>query len=488
MTIPWRPSASGAGLLLALSWSLPAYALPTGPAAFCGVYPEAPVCAGEVPCALCHTTPPARNPYGAEVSAALAPELPRPLDPGDFAAALEPALRAVEATDADGDGSTNLDEILGGTWPGDPASVPGPGGEDCTGRENAPSPNPCGPDLAYTLRKLTLDVCGRSPTRAEREAFAASDPEIALADTLSRCLDTEHWRGRDGIVWQLAHPKIEPIASIKSGEDEGDIPLADYLDDYSLFVYTQTDDRDARELLIAQYLVDRTDGPTTVYTPAERSPVQDLTARGFDVAQLVDTSRRAGMLTTRWFLMSNTMFTGLPRTTAAQAYRAYLGFDLAKLEGLYDVPGEPVDFDSKGVTDPECAQCHATLDPLSYPFSRYSGIGGERPGAFPYSYVANRPQRFTHVDGDRFADTPESGWLLGQPVSDLVEWAQVAANSDAFARAIVLDYWRHFMGREPVPSEQATFTDLVRRFRTTHQYRVEAMIADLVSTEAYRVP
>ncbi|MEL6183402.1 MAG: hypothetical protein AAFU79_02175, partial [Myxococcota bacterium] len=467
MNVPWRPSASGGALLLALAWSPSALALPTGPGAFCAVYPDAPVCAGGAPCTLCHTTPPARNPYGAEVSAALSPDLTRPLEPTAFAAALEPALRAVEASDADGDGSANLDEILAGTWPGDPESVPDTGGGDCTGAEDAPSPNPCAPDLVYTLRKLTLDVCGRSPTRAERADFAASDPEIFLADTLARCLDTEHWRGRDGVVWSLAHPKIKPIASIKSGEGAGDIPLADYLDDYSLFVYTQTDDRDARELLLAQYLVDRTDGATTEYTRVERGAFQDVTTRGFNVAQLVDTNRRAGMMTMRWFLMSNTMFTGLPRTTAAQAYRAYLGMDIAKLEGLNDVPGEPADYDAKGVKDPECAQCHATLDPLTYPFSRYSGIGGEQPGALPYSYLANRPTRFTHVDGPDMANTPEAGWLLGEPVANLMEWAEVAANSEAFARAIVLDYWRHFIGRDPVPTEQATFTDLVRRFRTT---------------------
>lgn len=37
------------------------------------------------------------------------------------------------------------------------------------------------------------------------------------------------------------------------------------------------------------------------------------------------------MLTTRWFLAKNTMVTPIPRTTAAQAYRAYLGYDIAKM-------------------------------------------------------------------------------------------------------------------------------------------------------------
>ena len=35
---------------------------------------------------------------------------------------------------------------------------------------------------------------------------------------------------------------------------------------------------------------------------------------------------------------------------------------------------------AKGVTVDECAVCHSTLDPLTYPFSRYEGIGGESSG------------------------------------------------------------------------------------------------------------
>ena len=465
-----------------------AFAFPVAPAEFCVVYPEAPVCAGSGPdCALCHTIPPTRNVYGASISAALLPGTPRPLSSDDFVAGLEAALTSVETLDADGDGASNLDEILAGTLPADAASVPATG--DCPTPAQQLGWDPCGPDLPYTFKKLTLDACGRSPTRDERAAFeAATDREAYLVEVLDRCLDSEFWRAKDGVLWNLANRKIRPTQSIKSGDGAGDIPLADYYDDYNFFVYTQTDDRDARDLLTATYQVSRTDGPTTSYTPYTRSPIEDVIARGFDVAQAVEIDRRAGMLTMRWFLMSNTMFTALPRTTAAQAYRAFLGYDIARLEGLYDVAGEPADFDNKGVQAPECARCHSTLDPLTYPFAYYSGIGGERPGTLPYSYIDDRPERFTYVDGDRVADTPEAGALFGQPVQDLLQWARVAADSDAFARATVLDYWRLFMGDDPTPSQQAEFTRLWQDFKTTHQYRVERMLHALVRTEAYRVP
>jgi hypothetical protein len=53
---------------------------------------------------------------------------------------------------------------------------------------------------------------------------------------------------------------------------------------------------------------------------------------------------------------------------------SYLGLDIAKQEGLYSVASEPQDYDAKGVTAKECAACHATLDPLTYPFRNYNGI------------------------------------------------------------------------------------------------------------------
>lgn len=476
------------GAVCALSPRL-AVALPSAPTAFCGVYPDAPACSSGAPdCTLCHTVPPARNAFGADLEAALAPGIPRPLDASSFAAALPEALAAIEGHDPDGDGASNLDEILAGTLPADASSLPAVG--DCPKEGEDLGWNPCAPDLAFTLKKISLDFCGRSPSPDERASFAAAtDKEAFLTQRLDACLDSESWGGRDGVVWRLAHRKIKPLASIKSGEDDaGDIPLADYLDDYNFFVYVNTDDRDVRDLLTATYYVERQDGPPTVYAPFTRTPAQDFARRGYMGAQPVPIEKRAGMITMRWFQMSNTMFTGLPRTTAAQAYRAYLGYDIAKLEGLFPVPGEPQDFDNKGVTEPECAQCHSTLDPLTYPFSRYSGIGGESPRATPYSYVEDRPERFTHVEGERFAQTPETGWLFGQPVRDLVEWGQVAANSDAFARATVLDYWRLLLGKDPTPAEQAQLDKLWQDLKNVHQYRIERMLHDLVKTEAYRVP
>ncbi len=501
-----RPAVANAVIIGAVAWAWlgprAADARPPGPEVFCSVYGDAPLCVAARPsCTLCHTSPPARNAFGVQLAAALAPDIARPLDDAAFAEALPEALRLIEALDADGDGIANGAEITAGTDADDPGSVPAM--LDCAAvavdDAEALRFNVCDYDGGYALYKVHMDVCGAPPSRqAMRGIAGSSDPRAAVREALADCVSSGYWRGRDGVLWNMANRKIVPDASIKSGEDAGDIPLADYEDDYNLFVYTQIDGRDARELLTADYFVARQDPPstgdsnaTTVYTPFRRSIFEDLDIRGEQVAQLVSIDRRAGMLTTRWFLSNFVMFTAIPRTAAAQAYRSYLGYDIAQMEGLQPIANEPEDYDVKGVGEPACAECHATLDPMTYPFAMYEGLGGgneEDGDPIPGIYNPLRLERFIDVDGPRVLEVPESGWLLGQEVADLREWGTVAASSDAFARATVADYWRVFFGEDPRPDEVAEFTWLWQRFADEHNYSVDAMLADLVTTEAYGVP
>jgi hypothetical protein len=474
-------AAAIAALTLAAS---EAGARPVAPAAFCATYPDAPACAsGAVDCTTCHTVPPAFNPYGRAVSGALLAGEPRPLDDARFLAGLPAALAAIEGADADGDGASNRDEILAGSVPSDAASAPGGAGCASEGAAEAAAAagyDVCRYDARYVFRKVSLDFCGRTPTREEVASFDAAPAEArasidALLDT---CLRSPYWRGQDGAVWNLANKKIRPLQTLKAGEGAGPIPLADYFDDYAFFVYTQVENHDARDLLVGQYFVDRVPSDPTAY--AVRDPAKPGNER-------VPEARRAGMLTHRWFLVVNTMFTAVPRTTAAQAYRAYLGLDIAKQEGLSPVEGEPRDFDAKGVQAAECAGCHSTLDPLAYPFSRYEGLGGGVQG-FANAYRPERMTRFVDTDGPAVVDTPEAGVLFGQPVADLLAWSRVAADSDAFAKAMVLDYWKLLFGEAPRPDEAPEFAELWGRFKTVHAYGVERMLHDLVATEAYGVP
>ena len=496
------------------------WAKPSAPSIFCDEFSDTPMCSsGTVACDLCHTAAPARNLYGESLALHLLITIPLPHSEEDFVSGLPEALDATSEFDADNDGFSNLEEIVAGSHPARADSVPAQGGCDDESLQWARAPenvwNVCEYDPVYAFKKVYLDFCGRSASFVEVETLRAAEDgwRDVMTAALTGCMQTDFWQGKEGVVWNLANDKIRPAASIKSGEDGGPIPLGDYYDDYNLFVYTHTGDRDVRESLTAEYFVEReeNDDEPDTFTRFTRPPLLDFNVRGFDEAQLAEIDTRAGLLTSRWFLVNFTMFTSIPRTTAAQAYRAYLGFDISKMQGLTPVDEPLIDYDNKGVTEPECAICHTTLDPLTYPFSRYDGLGGglgaflgdptgamQAPESFVgpdgrlnltfASYTADRLSRFPIVDGELVAETPEAGVLLGQPVSNLREWAQVAANSEPFAQNIVRDYWQLLIGREPAPEEFTIFETLWKDLMGDNNYRVEAMLQALVLSEAYGVP
>jgi hypothetical protein len=476
MSVRLWPLAAAVGLLCAGG----AFAKPVGPSNFCLKYPTAPTCVGGQPaCIYCHTAPPTLNDYGTALSAKMAPSAPRPLSDADYATALPGALSQVEALDSDGDGVSNLVEIQKGTFPGDKKSFPND--IPCAGGAN-PAYAVCKYDYRYVFRKLVLDFCGASPTYAQMESFVTlTDAAKAntLDSTLDFCLASEFWRGKNGQLWQLAHRKIRPVGSLHASpmtpkEEEGLAPLADYYDDYALYSYSQLDDHDAREVLTANFFVSRTPpGMPTVYTKVTALPIQ-----------AVDLPHRAGNLTSAWTLAYNVMFTALPRNAASQAYRGYLGLDIAKQEGLYAIPGEPKDYDGKGVTQALCTQCHATLDPLSYPFRNYNGLTGPN----FVSYVPMRIETKFANEAPNITQIPENGFIFGQPVNSVVEWAQVAANSDAFLVATVNDYWKLLLGRPPLPEENAEFVSLWKRLKSPNNYSVKKMLHELIRTEAYGAP
>lgn len=459
---------------------LAAWAKPPAPAVFCNTYPTAPACVGGLPaCTYCHTAAPQRNVYGAAIESWLAPGAPRPLSDADFATALPGALAAVESMDTDGDAVSNLTEITRGTFPSDARSFPND--IPCAGNNN-PQFKVCQYDFRYVYKKLLLDFCGASPTYAQMQQFLALATDdlrrTFLDQELDRCLGTEFWRGKNGILWRLAHPKIRPVGSLKAGpEDQGQIPLADYYDDYNMFAWAHTDDHDVRDVLTATFYVARSGGGATptVYTQVQTLPIQ-----------AVDATHRAGNITTAWTLVYFVMFTALPRNAASQMYRAYLGLDIAKQEGLYSVANEPRDYDAKGVQQQACAACHATLDPLSYPFRNFNGLtGGQSSFA---RYVPNRIETFFNGQAPMITQIPETGAIFGQPVTSVVQWAQVAANSDQFLVATTTDYWKLLMGHPPKPEENAEFVSLWRGLKMTHNYRVKGMLHDLIRTEAYGAP
>lgn len=476
--------------LLAIGVSAPAAdAKPPAPEAFCKTYPSSQACqTGFADCTTCHTIAPARNSFGQMLADRIQPGVARPLSDQDFLSALPGALKQVEELDADGDGFSNIVELLGGSLMASAESAPV--STACTAEQakhaSASGWNTCAFDAEYAFKKVHMDFCGRSPTRTEMIDFrkVRSDEtksRARIGEVLNQCLASAHWIGKDGVVWNLANAKIRPAHTVKSGNDAGPVPLGDYDDDYNLFVWANSGDRDVRDLLLAQYFVKRvSDNPVTL----EKISEEELAKRDRGTKQPVPVEKRAGMITTRWFSAVHTMFTAIPRTTAAQAYRAYLGFDIAKMQGLQPVPHEPVDYDAKGVGAPQCAACHSTLDPMAYAFTRYNGISGG------YSYDEKRLEGYVKVDGPRVKDAPKSAVILGQPAADLVEMAKIAANSDAFARKVVYDYWKLLVGREPTIQDQAEYNRLWQQLKapTEFNYRVDKLLHALVLTNAYGRP
>lgn len=460
--------------LLTLLVSAGASALPTAPRAVCAndeLIGDVAACSGALPsCVLCHAGAPQLNDFGTAVADALYNNSAYDFD--NFDEHIASAVASINGADTDGDGLTNLEELVLGTMPGDVSShytaPAAPAGKTNT------TYNVGSRDALFAYRRVVSSFCGRSPTFDEVSAFRAlsddSAREGALHDALDSCVATDYWRNE--ALHRLADAKIRPLQSI--GFD-GLIPLADYDYDYRLFSHIMSGDRDVRDLLRATYHIDEDGNVVDGVIPR---PEGSLLETG---GQPLEIEHRAGMLTTQWFLMNHTMFSALPRTTAAQAYRAYLGLDIARGEGIHPVEGEPLDVDDRSVRAAECAVCHSTLDPLSYAFSYYNGIAGRRGGTAVTGLYD--PQRVTW---------PEDSMMFGIPVATLPEWARVASEQDAFFATVARTLWIGAFGHRPGPGDRVEFEalwhDLKQRADDGDVPRAEDLLHALIDTDAFRVP
>lgn len=482
----WGVAAMLVGALLVWQWKPArlASARPSAPATFCGVYADSPLCTqGQSECKTCHTaTPPGLNLFGGQVKEAMGGD-GKPLTHEAFTSGLKTALKKIEGMDADGDGVSNLKEIQAGYSPGDASVKPSDTVTACE-----PGQSGCGYDYAHAYKKVSQDFCGQMISYDQLEKFKAlDDKKGAIKDLLNQCLDSEFWLGKNGAVWRVAHPKILATTYAKAGDDGGLFPVADYYLDYSLFTYAHTDNRDARLVLTAQYFVHfkKQDGKTSYYK-LDKDPKTNYVGNS-SIYGIVPKEKRAGLLTSPWTLGLITMFSVIPRATAAQMYRAYLGKDIAKREGLYVVKNEPADYDNKNVRANGCIGCHQTLDAMAYPFSRYNGVSAQAGKLL--SYLPNRMKGFERTEGPRILLVPEAGVLLQKRVRNLLEWAQVAANSDEYAQSIVKDYWKLLIGGEPTfPKERKVYEKLWKDLKSVHKYGVERMLHALVQTEVYGAP
>lgn len=463
----WAVAALFPAALLAWIPAETAQARPDGPRLFCQTYDDSGTCSGGVPsCMTCHVAPPDPinvpapevhlNPYGLDVLANLT---------GPFSETVGSAIDAIGSKDSDGDGVSNFEEVVSGTQPGNVRSfikiLTAPEGEA----------NPAFAvgtwDAAFAYRRASVLYCGKSPTFDELEAVRSSTDGRALVHTkLDTCLQSAYWLG-EGLA-HLADKRIRPLQAVNI---DGIVPLADYGWDYRLFVHTLSGDRDARDLLLADYHIDAAGNVVTGVVPAPEG--QDIGGQPLAVEQ------RAGMITTQWFLMIHTMFTELPRTTAAQAYRAYLGHDIAKSEGLLPVHNEPIDIDNRGVAAPSCASCHSTLDPLSYAFAYYEGINGDQTGTFN----ANRiPWQETDITAN-LLDVD----LAAISQRGVRSWAEVAVESPDFRVNLARMFLTHALGNT-LPDNALPELPALADSVVVDNYRAEALIHHIVDLDVFGAP
>jgi hypothetical protein len=433
-----------------------AAAIPLNTRLFCTSYSSSPLCRnGTTVCQTCHTAPPEANLYGRELAGLLLAYPDYDRTPASFQKYLSQALDDAGPLDSDGDGFSNQEEILAGSNASDASSQPVQDPEPDTDYD---------PELAW--RRIHLLFCGTTPGYQAFKAFQSMSQikqKGELHRQLDRCLRSDFWRYQ--ALPRLADEKIRPNKAI--GVEGDPFIIGDYNYDYRLFVYIMSGDRDMRDLLLARYHINAAGDKVESPIPDAPIPGRITVANG----QPLQVDRRYGMITTQWFIATNTMFATLPRNTASQAYRAYLGLDIARSEGLYPVSDEPRDVDSKGVKVEACAVCHSTLDPLAYAFTPYVGLAGARQPVGTYTPQRNEWESWTH--------------LFGEPVADLGEWARKAAASDAFKKQMTRTLFRYALGREPRgPQEQKDFDALWQKLPAL-SYQAEDLVHEIVDTLSF---
>ncbi len=422
---------------------------------FCATYPTSGLCASSrTACATCHAGgPPALNLFGAGIKTEISTRPGYSKTPRDFELHLESVLFAIEDDDSDNDGFTNRDEIIRGLAPGNPLEFPMP--ED-----------PGVYDHLLALRRLSSVFCGVSPTYTTIVNLQQTTAKQEfLHAKLAECLSSPFWLQIG--LYRLADDKIRPVGSL--GGLGNQALVGDFNYDYRLFSYVMSGDRDTRDLLKADY-----------HITADGRLVRDVIGgRG---GQPLQVNKRAGLLTTQWFIGNNTMFALLPRNTAAQAYRSYLGLDIARSEGLHPIVSEPRDLDQMGVAAPDCAVCHSTLDPLAYPFTPYLAFASRRLDGSP------RPRGIPLGGYDGTNRTYEAGYLMGKPVNDLLAWASEAAETDEFKKTLAAGLYHLAVGHDPQTLLERQEFEALWRALPADGYSANKLIHRLIDTRSFGAP
>ena len=474
----WRSALVLTVLAFGVQHAPEAVARPEAPSVFCSKYPSIPACQGRVPaCTTCHISvqPVSWNAFGRS----LFPHLQGP----SFESALSVALEQIENEDADSDGATNLEELRVGSNPADPESLLIP--PDPVEGTN-PNYDIGRYDPVFAFRRVHALYCGKSPSyealQKIRNLDSVDERRARVHDALDACVASDYWR--KVALFRIADRFVRPIKIFGPDTDFEPAPgikaiLGDYHYDYRLFSYAMTGDRDARELVTAQYHVEEADDGTWTKVEGVIAPPFAANRGG----QPLEPQHRAGMLTAQWTIVTNAMLTAVPRVLTGHIYRTYLGMDISVMEGLSSIEGEPLDIDARGVGEPQCAVCHATLDPATYALTSLVGLDGISAGLLFGTYD---PNRLTRMLPEWPNERPQP-FLRGQPVESAVEVGGVIANDPAFHRTLAETFFEHALGRSPGPGDFEQFSDVWMQL-PADGYSINRMLHRLIDTDAFAAP
>jgi hypothetical protein len=136
------------------------------------------------------------------------------------------------------------------------------------------------------------------------------------------------------------------------------------------------------------------------------------------------------------------------------------------------LPGIPVGMTRRQqleahMTEPLCAGCHASMDPLGFPLEVFDGIG-----------------RYRTQDSGVTIDT--TGDFDGTPVADARELGAVVATSVTARNCLIQKYFAYAMGREVRPEDGSVVNALAASFEASG-FKLPTLILEIASHEAFSV-
>jgi hypothetical protein len=315
-------------------------------------------------------------------------------------------------------------------------------------------------DTEDGLRKHTERLLSSPRAKAAMQAFFAQYLDLGKLDTIAR--STENYPLYTAGIQAAMRHEVELIVEDLVFGRRGD--MRSLFSTHSTYVNAD---------IAAIY------GITPDFTDAD--------ANGFVAVDLPADGPRAGILTFSAYLTMNAHETQTSPTTRGKYVRERVL--------CQEVTPPPADVDTEIKApengdlqtlrehleehreNPQCAGCHAFIDPPGMLFEHFDSIG---------VYRTEQPA-LGHYLGDGSPTFPidSSGDLDGEPLDDAADLAAVLADDERVGRCIVKQLFRHSLGRIDADGEGPAIDDLDGHF-AANGYDFQKMLVTLITHESFR--